>query len=1057
MTSHWNKYSIQANEAAAAPERKVLVKEDAPAIGIQATGPEIPGNATTTTTLTLNQSVVSDIGSAADQDWIAVELVAGHTYQFNVDGAQSSIGVLSDSELTLRNAAGQQLDFNDDANASRYSQITYSVTTTGTYYLDVGGYSGEVGGYRLTGFDTASPPPPSPLDSLDMSYIAPAAINVYFVGNNVAVREPDGTTYNTSAGWSASQVTQAMLAFQQIANVANVTFTQTTDLANADFVMMQATAGGNLGYFGPGGGAMTIGGVSVNVDGYGNFNVGGAGWNTAGLQQGGYGFVTMIHEIGHGMGLAHPHDSGGGSTVMQGVTSAFGDYGDFNLNQGIYTTMSYNDGWTIAPHGTPSSNSGYGWQGTMMALDIATLQLKYGANLNFNATDTTYVLPATNAAGSYYQSIWDTGGIDTIVHNSAIAATIDLRAASLAYDALGGGAISYATGIHGGFTIANGVVIENATGGSGNDSITGNDADNVLSGNGGTDTLLGLGGNDTLEGGAGGDVLNGGAGIDTASYASATAAVTADLANAGSNTGFAAGDTYVSIENLTGSAFADSLLGDNLNNTIIGGDGVDSLIGRGGADTLIGGNGDDILTGGEGSDILDGGAGNDRAQYVFSTERVILDLMNASNNTGSAAGDVFISIEELYGTSYNDIIRGDNTDNRIWGADGNDQLFGRDGNDTLIGGNGDDILIGGNGGDLLSGGEGNDRVQYTFATGAVTVDLLFLNNNTGYAAGDAFVSIEEIYGSTFNDILRGNNEDNRLWGAEGNDTLFGRDGNDILVGGLGDDILIGGNGGDMLSGGDGNDRVQYSFATSGVTVDLLNLQLNTGFAAGDYFVSIEEIYGSTFNDTLRGNDEGNRLWGAEGNDVIYGRNGNDIIIGGSGDDNLIGGSGSDTLNGGEGTDRATYSDATAGVTVDLANTAANTGFAAGDTFTSIENLFGSNFNDSLLGDAQNNTIWGGTGNDSIHGRGGNDILIGGTGQDTFFFTNGSGTDTISDFSPADGDLIDLTGYSGLTSFGQLGFNEVGANLHVSLLSSDTIVLLNTTQAQIDSNDFTFVV
>ena len=113
-----------------------------------------------------------------------------------------------------------------------------------------------------------------------------------------------------------------------------------------------------------------------------------------------------------------------------------------------------------------------------------------------------YTLKDVNGPGIFYQSIWDAGGIDQIVYDGARDATIDLRAATLAYEEGGGGRVSYAYGIYGGFTIANGVTIENARSGSGNDTLIGNDAANLLVGGAGNDTLDGGGGNDTLIGGA---------------------------------------------------------------------------------------------------------------------------------------------------------------------------------------------------------------------------------------------------------------------------------------------------------------------------------------------------------------------------------------------------------------------------------------------------------------------------------------------------------------------------------------------------------------------------
>src|SRR6185295_4676431 len=149
--------------------------------------------------------------------------------------------------------------------------------------------------------------------------------------------------------------------------------------------------------------------------------------------------------------------------------------------------------------------------------------------------------------------------------------------------------------------------IENLTGGAGADTLTGNANDNVLDGGAGNDVLIG---------GAGADTLTGGAGIDTASYAGAAAAVTANLATPAGNTGDAAGDIYNTIENLTGSAFADTLIGDA------------------GANALDGGGGDDVLIGGAGADALTGGFGIDTASYATATGSVVASLAAPAGNTG---------------------------------------------------------------------------------------------------------------------------------------------------------------------------------------------------------------------------------------------------------------------------------------------------------------------------------------------------------------------------------------------------------------------------------------
>ena len=315
---------------------------------------------------------------------------------------------------------------------------------------------------------------------------------------------PPRETYATPVGrvttekWTAYEKQQFAEALATFETFTNLDFTEASSRQAADLTLVNWAGGANgpLGVFGPPG---------TKYAGTGAFNDQGRGWDGnpgGGLEQGGYGFITVIHEVGHGLGLAHPHDRGGTSTVFPGVTRDFGDYGQFDLNQGIHTMMSYNDGWPTAPHGISPSDD-YGYEGTPMAVDIAVLQDKYGANGSYNRGDDNYTLPTANASGTFYSCLWDAGGIDTIrAGATGRNAVIDLHDATLRAENGGGGFVSYARGIHGGFTIANGVVIENAVGGRGDDRLTGNEAGNVLEGGDGDDRLTGGLGRDVLTGAA---------------------------------------------------------------------------------------------------------------------------------------------------------------------------------------------------------------------------------------------------------------------------------------------------------------------------------------------------------------------------------------------------------------------------------------------------------------------------------------------------------------------------------------------------------------------------
>ncbi|MEW5963624.1 MAG: M10 family metallopeptidase C-terminal domain-containing protein [Pseudomonadota bacterium] len=373
--------------------------------------------------------------------------------------------------------------------------------------------------------------------------------------------------------WTEAEKAAFRTALQTISNVANITF---EEVASGGELIEHLVSDQQL---------TTILGTDLYngwhnppspTGAHGFFVRDASYFNDASLQKGGNGFWVFIHEVGHGLGLEHPHSTWHGSGLFQGVTKdKWTDRGNFGLNHGYYTMMSYNQ---------PNDGSGYGWTyggvGGPMALDIAALQELYGANTTYNSGNSTYWLPGSNGDGTYWTSIWDTGGTDEIAYSGALDVVIDLRPATLVQGYGGGGYFSAAAGIYGGYSIANGVDIENARGGSGNDVLIGNHLVNVLNGGAGNDLYITDDAADIIIDSSGIDMLQ--SGVDTSLM------------------------SRPMIENLrlTGSAVYG--FGNDLDN---------GLIGSAGRNVLDGGNGDDWIYGGRGRDTLTGGDGADTFAY----------------------------------------------------------------------------------------------------------------------------------------------------------------------------------------------------------------------------------------------------------------------------------------------------------------------------------------------------------------------------------------------------------------------------------------------------------
>lgn len=654
------------------------------------------------------------VSGGADLDRYEVQLEAGKFYTFKLaagaDYATDYTAVPAgeiDTILRLRNAAGTLVAQNDDNSfpSDISSGFGFLASVTGTYYLDVTGYAGQTGGYVID-FENIIYQDEDPLQSIrwvDADNIDTVTVNgnptayVYFGLAGQTFGEPGIVTF----GWDAKEKSAVMSALLEYTKITGITYVETLDINQAEFRLNTVSTGNFGAYFYPQDPAYGA------QEGIGIFNVNSGGWDKPGvstqdipgdqvsLDKGGFAYAVILHEFGHAHGLAHPHDNGGGSDIMLGVTAPTNSYGIFNLNQGVYTVMSYNDAWDFHPDG-PSpftiAGIGNGWSGTLGAFDIAALQERYGVHA-YNTGNDVYTIPSAQASGVYYSTIWDTGGIDTIAYNSTGRATIDLTAATLDYSPTGAGVLSFADqipgtagvdGIFGGFTIANGVVIENATGGSGNDTLIGNNIANVLNGNGGADRMIGRGGDDVYLVDNAGDVVTevAGEGLDSiqtnVDYQIDIGASVEWLGTFGTAT--------------TGNL---NLFGNEIANTILGNAGNNLLNGRGGADNMFGYAGNDTFIVDNAGDLVNEAAGQGT------------DGVQTNVDYALQAGQ---SIEFLatYGS----------------GTTNNVRLTGNELVNSLYGNAGFNLMDGKAGSDVLYGGGGYDSFAFTTALGASNVDYI---------------------------------------------------------------------------------------------------------------------------------------------------------------------------------------------------------------------------------------------------------------------------------------------------------------------------------------------
>jgi serralysin len=617
--------------------------------------------------------------------------------------------------------------------------------------------------------------------------------------------------------------------------------------------------------------------------------------------KGDYAFFTLLHETGHALGLKHGHQQ----LVLNG------DFRDAlpgphdSMEYSVMTYRSFVDG----PTGGTYSNGAFDFAQTLMQDDVAAIQYMYGANYGINNGNSVYTWNAATGemsingapqgapgAAKVFMNIWDGGGIDTY--------NLSDRSANMSIDLRAGGWVNFGTQLADlGFghtaigNVSNSLLyqgltdslIENAIGGSGNDTITGNEIANVLDGGAGNDWIYGNAGNDTLIGGAGVNRLYGGAGADS----------------------------------FVGGADIDLLHIDaaDLSVNMLGGGGLDYII----VDdplavnvTLTNANSIEIVVSNAGNDTFNASAVTNTVMYLYGGDG------NDTLSQGTLGGG-------LYGEAGDDTLNGGIGNDYITGGAGADSLFGGDGSDTLFFGTSDTAVVGGNGLDYayadlsttfaFTSGSGIEIV-----VGSAGVDVLNAGAVTtamyiyGGAGGDTLTQGSgggSLYGEAGADTLNGGNRADNLFGGDDSDNLFGGAGNDVLIGGAGADLLDGGagtdslffNSGDTVIGGADTDYA-YVEGSAGVTASFglgSGVEIVIGGAGFDVLSAIAAdtvmyIYGGDGNDTLTEGSAGGALYGEAGTDTLFGGTSNDTLFGGADNDALHAGNGLDILLGGTGAD-----------------------------------------------------------------------------------------------------------------------------------------------------------
>ena len=702
------------------------------------------------------------------------------------------------------------------------------------------------------------------------------------------------------ARFTATQIQATLLALQAWSDVAGITFVRQDD-------------GG--GY--SDNAAILFGGYSSGADGAAAFaslpgstassSAAGDVWVNSSLSynaaptMGGFGQLTLVHEIGHAIGLLHPGDY----DAAPGVEITYRAHASYYEDSNQYTVMSY--------FGETATGAAFGtgrYVSAPMLDDIAAAQRLYGANYQTRTGDTVYGFNSTadrpwfsvTAGGPIpVFAVWDAGGTDTLDFSGISSfQLIDLRQGS--FSNVGG---------FGNVSIAVGAVIENAIAGAGDDQIYGNSSDNRITPGGGRDRIDGGLGADTV-------VLPGPRSAYTLTW------TTTDLFISGPD-----GTTHV--RNVEYLAFSDVTIevvierglivvgditdevahGTDFSDRLSGSDGDDQIYGHGEHDQIIGGRGDDLIDAGagndliyidEGDDTIIGGEGTDILDLSGALTGVVLDLQ-AGLMTGAWSGvDQISSIERIVGSRLNDHITGDLADNYIQAYGGIDVIHGGGGNDEIIGswmevGGAEDLLkaesqANGSLATAVSLDQSFDKLPRDGTVGFGQPHATVVATTHGGYEYYAFTTVNsntdvnfDIDGASFDTVIR-------VFDANGVELARNDDGTYDRDGGSPRDSYLNFR---VATPGVYYLQVSAYSAGSGETVQSVpppagesyTLHVTVpGHATQPTYAQGSELFGDDGNDILRGTDAGEMLDGGSGDDVIYAMRGSDVIRGGEGWDTL---------------------------------------------------------------------------------------------------------------------------------------------------------------------------